>query len=284
MSKGVLMFAFVTEGSKVNYLEVANMAAGLVHQYLQLPVTIVTNKKDAVAENADTILFVDNDTKHVRTLRGTNGNTYDINWNNSNRFDAYNLSPYDQTLLLDADYFVFSSNLIKLFDSNLEFACFDNAHDLTGAGRLAYDSHLGENSITMQWATVVYFTKSQLAESIFSMMGQISNNYFYYANLYNFRIGMYRNDFALSIALQACTGYSNKLFNKIPGKLITASSDVDISEVRKVDDNVELVFTWADQNKTKVTKISNTDIHVMNKQLFTDEKFKQAIRSVYENT
>lgn len=283
MSKGVLIFAFVTEGNKVDYLEVANMAAGLVKKYLQLPVTIVTNKKDAIVSNAE-IKVVDNETTHVRTMRGAGGKTYDINWNNSNRFDAYSLSPYDQTLMIDADYFVFSSNLNKLFDTSLEFACFNDAHDITGAGRLAHDTHLGVNSIAMQWATVVYFTKSKLAESVFSMMNTISNNYFYYSNLYNFRINMYRNDFALSIALQACTGYSNKLFNRIPGKLITASSDVEVHDVRTVDGNVEMVFKWKDQNKEKVTKLSNTDIHLMNKELFADEEFKTAIKKIYETS
>lgn len=280
MSKGVLIFAFCTKNSKINYLDIASISSRLVKKFLRLPITVVTNVKIEKIPYVDNIINVENDTHQIRTMNGYN-KTFDINWNNSNRFDAYKLSPYNQTLLIDADYLIFDNTLLKLFDSNLEFACFDTAHDITNSGRLEGDSTVGENSINMQWATAIYFTKSKLSESIFSMMEIINKNYFYYSQLYNFKNNLYRNDFSLSIALQACTGYSNKNFNKIPGKLLTASTDVTITEIRSINGNIEIIFEWVNQNQKKITKINNASIHIMNKDLFMDNNFKSMIGKIH---
>jgi hypothetical protein len=120
----------------------------------------------------------------------------------------------------------------------------------------------------MQWATVVYFTKTAMPQAVFGFMQTIRENYNYYSALYNFSTELFRNDYTLSIALQIMSGYGAKNFTAIPGTLISANTAADILEVKP---NGEIVFTWQHgDNPRKVTKIRNTNIHVMNKKTITD--------------
>lgn len=264
MSKGVLIFAY---NSKIDYLSIATVAAMLVHKHLDLPVTLVTNSADVDTTVFDQVIVRQLDgTSYERTFKFSDG-PEKVQWHNQGRSSAYELSPYDQTLLLDADYLQFNSNLKYLFDTNLEFSCYDRVHDISGWAGLQDSAVVGYPGISMQWATAVYFTKSKLAHGIFTMMDLIKDNYSYYSSVYNFSPILFRNDYTLSIALQALTGYSQHNFTAIPGSLISANTVVDLLEARP---NGELIFLWKYNDSTKVTKIKNTNIHIMNKKSITN--------------
>ena len=108
MSKGILIYAY----SGVNdYIRLAEVSAKLVNKHLNLPVSIVTD--ESISNNVfDKIIYREKDSNNNQ-------------WHNKNRYSAYELSPYEQTLLIDADYFVFSNHLRQLFDTALEFACYN---------------------------------------------------------------------------------------------------------------------------------------------------------------
>jgi hypothetical protein len=276
MSKGILIFAY---NNKINYLDVATVAAKLAKQQLSLPVTLVTNTTDINNETVFDSIVVQQLTgpSSKRMIKYSNGSDL-IEWHNTNRSNAYDLSPYDQTLLIDADYLMFNNSLGKLFETNLEFACYDSVHEINGWSGLQDNARVGYPGIRMQWATVVYFTKNILSKSIFDFMGVIKENYDYYSSAYDFTKELFRNDFTLSIALQALTGYKGKNFTAIPGNLITANTEVDLVEVR---DNRELVFTWkGKENNLKVTKIKDTNIHIMNKKSITDQEILQKLLAI----
>lgn len=265
MSKGVLIFAY---NSKINYIDIATAAARLAKKYLGLPVSIVTNSVDVDYETFDQVILQDLEGEvYQRSFKYSNSSER-MPWHNQNRSSAYELSPYDQTLLIDADYLMFNSSLGQLFNTNLEFACYDDVHDLSGRMGLKAEAHVGRPGIPMQWATVVYFTKGRLAKSVFSYMQSIKENYSYYSAAYNFEPALFRNDFTLSIALQTLTGYGVKNFAAIPGTLITANTGVDIADIR---DNGEIVFKWnGTDGRPLVSKIKNTNVHIMNKRSITD--------------
>ena len=42
-------------------------------------------------------------------------------WNNVDRHMAYELSPYDTTLVMDIDYFCYSNNLLQFMDTKYDF-------------------------------------------------------------------------------------------------------------------------------------------------------------------
>ena len=273
MSKGVLIFAY---NSSLNYVEMATVAAKLVKKYLDLPVTLVTNSIEVTDRVFDNIILQDlGESKFERVFNfGTSKEK--VIWHNQNRSSAYDLSPYDQTLLIDADYLMFDNNLKYLFDTSLEIACYNRVVDITGSNHLQLGARVGFPGIPMQWATVLYFTKNKLAMSVFDLMKIIRNNYLYYSAAYNFDPQLFRNDYALSIALQALTGYNTKKFTIIPGPLMTANSSVALTEVRK---SGELIFKWKHYNNSKslMIRLRDTNIHIMNKRTLTDHAIVQQI-------
>lgn len=266
MSKGVLIFAY---NSKLNYIDIATIAAGLAKKHLGLPVTLITDTADVDQKFFDQVIVQDlSDVSSKRIFKYSDGQKETVDWHNTNRSNAYELSPYDQTLLIDADYLIFNNSLSRLFETDLEFACYDTVHEINGWHGLSHDARVGYPGLHMQWATVIYFTKNKLAEGIFSFMQTIKKNYGYYSSAYNFTTELFRNDYTLSIALQALTGYSKKNFTAIPGHLVSANTAVDIIEVRP---SGEIVFTWTNQDKRSyVSRIKNTNVHIMNKRTIVE--------------
>lgn len=251
MTKGILIFAI---NSTFDYLSAAEFAAKQAKKYLHLPVTLVTNAP-VTSTVFDTVITITDDSSTTRNVITSTG-TSTTQWFNESRIRAYDLSPYDQTLLIDADFFMFNNSLAPIFDTDSEIACYNEINDVTST----YPSQirLNEISIPMQWATVLYFKKCPLSKAVFDFMQLIKSEWKYYSILYHFRNHNFRNDFALSIALQVLTGYSTSNFNRLPGKLHSIFSDVDVISV---NDNTEVVYAWNQQ----VNKITGTNIHCMNK-------------------
>lgn len=275
MSKGILIFAY---NSKLNYIDIATVAAKLAKKHLGLPVTVVTDTTEVDQTVFDGVIVQQLNTSSSKRLFKYADGTKDLTeWHNTNRSNAYELSPYDQTLLIDADYLMFNDSLGKLFDTDLEFACYDSVHEISGWAGLQNTARVGYPGIHMQWATVVYFTKNKLAKSIFKFMQVVKENYMYYSTAYNFTTELFRNDYTLSIALQALTGYSRNNFTAIPGHLITANTGIDIIDVRP---NGEIVFSWTHKEKQHVTRIKNTNVHIMNKKTITEPVILEQLKAL----
>lgn len=254
MSKGVVIYAY---NSTFNYVKAAEFAAKQARKFLGLPTTLITDVMPDSDAFDDVIIAQNNAPEAIRSIRLPNGSV-EMDWRNQTRSSAYDLSPYDQTLLIDADYFMFNSSLKPVFESNLEFACYDEIVDVT----LLTHPQQRLSPVTQQmcWATVVYFTKCEYAKAVFEMMETIRDNWKYYAMLYNFRVEMFRNDYALTIALHALNGFNGE-YARLPGKLHSAFSNVDVTKVRIEDDSVTIVLEWSNG----LTMIKDTNLHVMNK-------------------
>ncbi|MCX7592723.1 MAG: hypothetical protein N2235_02965 [Fischerella sp.] len=255
-SKGILIYAHNT--SRYNYVNFANIAAKLASNNLNLPVSIITNSPNSVNFNYDQIIYQEVSNKQERYFYPNQKNE----WFNTSRYTAFDLTPYDQTLLIDADYFIFSNNLSKVFDSNLEFACYDTVHDLV-ENQFNNFKKLGFSDATMCWATVIFFRKTQFSKLIFNFINYVHQHWDYYSNLYNFDPGIFRNDFALTIALHVLTEssvLSNE--NKLPGALINVYQPL---KILKVKDNKEIILGCNEMQNSRYFKISNLDIHLMDK-------------------
>ena len=268
MSKGIVIFAY---NGAYDYVDMARTSAALARRYLNLPVTLITDQAVDYPE-FDTVIVQER--TDPEQLKITDGELKP--WHNQNRTTAYSLTPYEQTLLIDADYFIMNSRLKNLFDINLDFACYNTANDITGVAEL--QGNVGNTSIPMQWATVIYFTKSELAEAVFNFMEYIKQHYEFYSLMYNFRADKYRNDFALSIAIQTLTGYNIGNFAQIPGTLDSLMLGTDIVDI---NEQGEIVYTYPSiiTRDMKFSKLKNTSIHILYKlSLFGEhgalEKFK----------
>ena len=89
MTVGALIFA-VNNGA-TDYLAMAQWSAENIQRHLGISTHIVTAQ---TSDNANSRHFTD--IGHVT-------------WHNTSRVDAYDLSPWDRTLVLDADYVVASA-------------------------------------------------------------------------------------------------------------------------------------------------------------------------------
>lgn len=272
MSKGIVMFAY---NGAYDYVAMACVSANLAKKYLGLPVTLITDRPvdDPVFDS----VIIQERTDPVQ-LKVTDGELKP--WHNQNRSTVYNLTPYDQTLLIDADYFIMNSRLRHLFDTNLEFACYDTANDVSDV--MTLESRIGNTSIPMQWATVIYFTKNELAKSVFDFIEYIKQHYEFYSLMYNFRADKFRNDYALSIALQTLTGYNIGNFAAIPGNLDTVTFGTTIVDVRDTGE-VLYMYPGGVTRDMKVSKVKHTSLHILHKiNLFGTSQTLDKFKILYE--
>jgi hypothetical protein len=113
MTRGVILFAF--NSPKYNYYDMAKHTARRVEHFLKLPVTLVTDDDSMPADEYelwDKVVKITPDKNNFRDWGM---------WINKGRYMAYELSSYDETLLLDVDYIINSDKLLTLFDIDTDF-------------------------------------------------------------------------------------------------------------------------------------------------------------------
>lgn len=176
-SRGVLIFA--TNTAETDYVGIAEQNARLIKHYMGLPTTIVSAKDTG-------------SNKRFSTDTGTF-----VEWKNFGRHEAYAASPYDETLVIDADYLVFDDSLSKLFSSQFDYLLFDKNRYVNVPQQ---PSVMGPHSLPYVWATAFAFRKTDRARLFFELVAKVKRNYDYYRLLYNVREGNYRNDYAFAIA------------------------------------------------------------------------------------
>lgn len=264
MSRGALLFAF--NSPKFNYYSMAEFAAKRINHFLDLPVTIVTDETslpEVPKYNFDNIVLVEPDKNNIRDY---------VVWINKGRYQAYELSPYDETILLDTDYVVNSNKLTKTFDLNTDFCC----HDTTSffMQPKATQELLSAYSFKTLWATVIMFKKTQRAKQIFECLEMVQKNYEHYANIHSFIAGVFRNDYALSLALRIANGHKLMPSDIIPWNLMHVGKNTSVYANNASATNTEYTIMYDNWQRGKIRKeyitIKDMDFHVMNKENFME--------------
>ena len=239
MSRGAILFAF--NSPKFDYYKMAVATAKRINHFLNLPVTVVTDEKSITDQTYvfDNVITVAPDLDNIRD---------GAVWINKGRFQAYDYSPYDETLLLDTDYMVNSDKLLSIFDYYDDFCCHDTTSFMMQP--TAAQEILSAYSLKTLWATVVAFKKSTRTKQIFECLEMVQKNYDHYCNIHSFVGGIYRNDYALTIALRIANGHSNNKQDIIPWNLVHVGKNTSVYR----NNNDEF----------------NTDFHVMNKDYFME--------------
>jgi hypothetical protein len=202
-SKGVLIFANNTP--TVDYIAIARKAAKLAEHFLGLPVKIATNAVNSV------------DNKRYSIDSGT----FEI-WNNYGRSLAYDITPFDQTILIDCDYLVFNDNLLKVLDTVTDYLMVKDNKFVDSPAPI----QMGPYSIPYNWATVLVFNKTKKSQILFDLVRRIETNYPYYRKLYNIRETNYRNDYAFTIADNIINGYTPNQANRLPWTITTVGTPI----------------------------------------------------------
>jgi hypothetical protein len=264
MNRGALLFAF--NSPKYDYYKMAVATAKRINHFLKLPVTVVTDEKsvpDLPDYQFDNVIIVEPDKNNIRD--------HSV-WINKGRYQAYQLSPYDETLLIDTDYMVNSDKLLKLFELNTDFCCHDTTSFLMHPG--VAQEVLSAYSFKTLWATVVMFKKTQRSKQIFECLEMVQKNYDHYANIHNFIAGVFRNDYALTLATRIANGHTSPKEDVIPWNLVHVGKNTSVYRNNDDEFNTEYTVMYDNWQRGKIRKeyctIKDTDFHVMNKDIFME--------------
>lgn len=243
MTTGALIFAH--NNGHIDYVSMAKWSARNIERHLGIPTHIVT-ETDTAEQNAR--WFGD----------------YGINmpWHNQSRVTAYDASPWDHTLVLDADYVVASDQLKILMDTDLDFLCFRRAYDVTGINDFSGHDTFGDVGMPMWWATVMWFGRNQHSRLIFETMSMIRNNWTHYRRIYKNNHAAYRNDHALSIALCLLQGHTLNV-PSIPWSMPSVLPEHRLTQIDR--DSYRVEFTDRGHASRWIT-LQAQDFHAMGKQ------------------
>jgi hypothetical protein len=202
-------------------------------------------------------------TKNVRNLHDGFESKI-IPFVNSNRYSVWELSPYDQTLLIDSDYLIFSNKLNEYWSVDAPVMMGQDMTDLTGERGGILDSRVSETGVHMFWATTVMFDKSAESEFFFKLVDFVKDNYVYYADLFRFNPKQFRNDIAFSVAKHIMNGFETEFAYTLPPILTVFDKDIlhNVEQDRLtflVSQPHDVAGFWAATTK-------GTDVHIMNKQ------------------
>ena len=240
MTTGALIFA-VNNGA-TDYQAMAQWSAANIQRHLGIATHIISHEPSS----------------HINSRHFTD--LGHVAWHNTSRVDAYDLSPWDRTLVLDADYVVASDSLGVLLQADHDFFAHRDAYDVTGCNDFQGLNYFGEHRMPQWWATVMMFRRSDHARFIFDTMRMIRDNWRHYRDLYKIRQATYRNDHALSIALLVCDGHWLD-HAAIPWSLATLMPDHDLRLLEQDRYRVDFVNT---DNKQRWITIQQ-DFHAMGK-------------------
>jgi len=257
MTRGALIFAFNNE--QTDYVAMARWSAERIRRHLDIPVAVVTDCTDTNrTQGFDQVICAEPASGGTRWFEDY-GST--VSWHNAGRVDAYNLTPWDHTLVLDADYVVCSNHLNRLWDTNTDFLCHKNAWDTKTGKPLDGLNTFGRTKMPMWWATVVRFKRTNFSQYVFDTMTMVRENWQHYRDLYHIDRATYRNDFALSIALGIVGGHTNTV-DEIPWDLASVLPD---TELEQLDDDYFTIKYKSSNNVLRTVGISGTDFHAMGK-------------------
>jgi len=278
-NRGVIMFAHNNE--EIDYFKLAVVNALLVQKHMGIKnITVVTDSfslahaektlgKNLIKKAINNIVVSEKDkvfkSKNIRTYKDTSHCSKNLPFYNFNRCDAYDISPYDETLLIDADYLILSDTLNHCWGHNNDLMMNWKWQDVMSERKYSGLDRLNDMGITMYWATVVYFRKSDSSQSFFNCVQHVRNNPQFYKDLYQWDGKLYRNDYSFSIAAHMVSGFVDKGIPQLPTTLYKTFDTDDIHSV----DNTNSLVLYLEKPKSPgdfiLSRWTGVDLHVMNK-------------------
>jgi hypothetical protein len=266
MTKGVLLFAL--NNAEIDYIKIAKLAAYRAKQFLKVPVALVTDKDSASFDKDlsifDHVIVIESDKDYYkRKFKDGVSRESRAQWKNSHRDSCFELTPFEETLVLDVDFILNSDALAYCWNQSSDFLIYKESYDLANWRGNVEFTQLSDYSIPFYWATVFYFKKTTETKYFFSLITHIKENWQYYKFLYQITSPNFRNDYAYSIAIHMMNGFTSGEFAKeFPGKMYYT---IDKDYFLKIKNDAFYFLVESPDKKYIPLKISNTDIHIMNK-------------------
>jgi hypothetical protein len=190
-----------------------------------------------------------------------------VEWRNAGRYQAYDLSPYDETLVIDVDYLVLDTQILKIFETNWDYLLQRSSQGLVEN----FNDVMGTHSLPYSWATVFAFRKTKRSRLFFSLVKRVQDNYSYYRELFNIDQRMFRNDYAFSIADIILNGYTINT-DSIPGTLLHINHP--IKSIESFDDLVVI------RDEKRAYIVPRMNMHIMSKAYLQSRQFEEFVSNV----
>ena len=269
---------FAHNNREIDYGMMAYVSARYVDKHLKVPVSLVTdsgtvnwlnkNNKNLISAFDKIILTDDLPQPEKQEKRFFDGSIdyKKTSFNNGFRARAYDLTPYDKTLVIDTDVLIRNDRLKNIWDSNSDFMINSKHIDLVYNRNYQEFERVSDYTVDFYWATIFYFEKTEWTKTLFDLCQHIAENYEYYRFVYQIAYPVMRNDFIFSIAIHIMNGFNNKTIpQRLPAEMYyTLDKDV----LYQVNPDGSLVFLLQKDNllgEYTLAKTNNQNIHIMNK-------------------
>ena len=269
MSKGVFLIA--RNNGHIDYVKQAVFLAKRIKKHLGISVSIATDSVDYLEEAFGTTDF-DKVIKLEYTGESNMRYFFDgtlskksASFKNNNRASVYDLTPYDETLLMDTDYIISNDLLKSCFNSNSDFIIYKKSDDIAKVRDEREFNTISDTSVDFYWATVVYFRKTETNSIFFNLVKHIEEEWNHYRRVYQITSTLFRNDFAFSIAIHIMNGFQTGDFaQQLPGSMLY-TTDKDVLWQMTEDKMMFLVEKKDYLGEYTAIKTQGQTIHVMNK-------------------
>lgn len=273
MNTGGLIFAY--NSRDVDYAVTAIIAGGLAKKHLNIPFSLITDEStiewmkesnvwDKANEVFENFILTDRPTNYNSRLLNDGTHSSVVPFINSGRSMAFDLSPYDKTLLIDSDYLVFSNKLSKYLELDHSVMIGSAMNDIQGERIGFLDKTVSDVGVRLLWATTVIFTKDAESKLFFNLVKHVEKNYQLFSDLYRYSPKQYRNDIAFSVAKHIIDGFETVLDDALPPILTVHDKDMLVGVNQD-----KLTFLITDINapdKFVACTVAGQDTHIMNKQ------------------
>jgi hypothetical protein len=253
MTQGFLLFAHNNE--EIEYGLMAVWSARRIAKWLGKPVSLVTDEQTCESLTAKLPGWEQSFDRVIKQpSTATQTKRYvdrQLTFHNLDRTSAWDLTPYDETIVIDTDVLVQSTNLNKLWNSEHDLLVCKTSKNLFGRTDPEFE-YISETSIKFFWATVFYFRKTQFTKMFFDLCKDIKRTYNVHRTIYSLLAGPIRNDFIWSIALHTLS-YEQEL-------LIDLLYSLPTDSLIKLTENDAVILSNCD-----LCKIKGLDLHIMNK-------------------
>ncbi len=229
--RGMLMFAH--NNDLFDYGKMAYASALSAVHHINESISIVTDastREKLLREYPhainlfEHIILIDHENTHQRHFDLADGSTKKAKYHNTSRLDAYDLSPYEETLLIDTDVLIQDNSLQHVWGSSAYVRMNHEISELI-ASEDNTQIKLSDKSLTTFWATICYFRKCKVTEDFFALSKYVEHHYEYYGSLHGFPTSIVRVDYIMTVAAHIMSGYvsgAKSVVESLPENIVFA--------------------------------------------------------------
>ncbi len=251
MSQGFLLFAHDNE--EIDYALLAAWCARRINVYLDKPVSLVTDQATATRLGKNKRYFDQIILSDIPRHQKRRYHDRFLNFNNYDRCHAWDLTPYEETMVIDTDIVIQSTAMNRVWGSDHHLmVCAKSIDAYTNKVESEFE-YLDETSIKFFWATQIYFRKNQETEIFFKTCKWVRSNYVWLSRVYGIDHRLLRNDYVWSIAIH--------MLNQTEYLPWTLLHTTYRTRLHSMQNNQVIIY----QPDLMVKKVVDHDIHVMHK-------------------